>query len=185
MTARKNEFPPAQPTGGNSPPVQTWLQYGSRLVHIRGEVSQAVFGPKIGVHKNTLGHYERGTREVGADALRSLVYLGWNANWILTGEGPEQLKGAFQSGSQDLSEANLSIALEYTDDIIRATRATYVPRSLYARLLGLMYQGVSQGLPVAEIHDIGQQLVRAVISGTGEQGNVSQSGLDGPGQGSR
>ena len=88
-------------------------------------------------------------------------------------------------GSQDLSEADLNVALEYTDDIIRATRATYVPRSLYAKLLRLMYQGVAQGLPVAEIHELGQQLVRAVISGTGEQGNGSQSGMDGPGQGSR
>lgn len=192
MAASKKQFPPKPDAGGNPPAVQSWLQYGSRLVHIRGDVSQALFGPKIGVHKNTLGHYERGTREVGADALRSLVYQGWNANWILTGEGAERLADPSKVSepgagyaSQDLSEANLNVALEYTDDIIRATRATYVPRSLYAKLLRLMYQGVTQGLPVAEIHDIGQQLVRAVISGTGERSDGSESGLDGTGTGGR
>lgn len=185
MTTAKKQFPPSPATGVNPESRQTWLQYGSRLVEIRGDQSQAVFGPKIGVHKNTLGHYERGTREVGADALRSLVYLGWNANWVLTGEGPERLEPAFQSHSQDLSEAHLNIALEYTDDIIRATRTTYVPRSHYAKLLWLMYQGVSQGLPVADIYEIGQQAVRAALSGTGEQGNDGRSGLDGPGTGSR
>jgi len=86
------QFPPTDEPGGNSMPRQTWLQYGSRLVLIRGEKSQAAFGQKLGVHKNTLGHYERGTRELGADAMRSLVYMGWNANWLLTGEGPERLE---------------------------------------------------------------------------------------------
>jgi DNA-binding XRE family transcriptional regulator len=156
---------------------------GQRLTRIRGQTTQAVFAPEVGLHKNTLGTYERGEREIGGLSVAAYVAKGWNANWILTGEGPEQLEAAFQSHSQDLSESNLNIALEYTDDIIRATRATYVPRSLYAKLLRLMYQGVTQGLPVADIHEIGQQLVRAVISGNGEQGNGSQSGLDGPGQG--
>lgn len=91
MTKPKSAFPAGPALGVNLEAHQTWLQYGSRLVQIRGEASQAAFAPKMGVHKNTLGHYERGTREVGADALRSLVYLGWNANWVLTGEGPETL----------------------------------------------------------------------------------------------
>lgn len=118
-------------------------------------------------------------------AARLCIAGGRSLEWLATGGTPTRLEPAFQSGSQDLSEANLNIALEYTDDIIRATRATYVPRSLYAKLLRLMYEGVTRGLPLAEIHDLGQQLVRAVISGTGEQGNGSQSGLDGPSQGSR
>lgn len=161
------------------------IPLGDRLTRIRGQTTQAVFAPEVGLHKNTLGTYERGEREIGALSLAAYVAKGWNANWMLTGEGPERLEAALQSQSQDLSEANLNIALEYTDDIIRATRATYVPRSLYAKLLRLMYQGVTQGLPVAEIHEIGQQLVRAVISGTGSQGDVGQSGMDGAGSSGR
>ena len=136
----------------------------------------------------------RSWRDGGSDPSRlRCIQLadgtGASLLWLVAGEGEmwavNATEPALQSGSQDLSEANLNIALEYTDDIIRATRATYVPRSLYAKLLRLMYEGVTRGLPLAEIHDLGQQLVRAVISGTGEQGNGSQSGLDGPSQGSR
>ena len=135
---------------------------------------------------DSLARYIRGENVPPFDvAARLCLAAGRSLEWLATGNTPKLLETAFQSGSQDLSEANLNIALEYTDDIIRATRATYVPRSLYAKLLRLMYEGVTRGLPLAEIHDLGQQLVRAVISGTGEQGNGSQSGLDGPGQGSR
>lgn len=158
---------------------------GQRLAHIRGQATQASFASEVGLHKNTLGTYERGEREIGGLSVAAYVAKGWNANWILTGKGPEQLEAAFQSHSQDLSAEALSIALEYTDDIIRATRATYVPRSLYAKLLGLMYLGVTQGLPVADIYEFGQQAIRAAISGTGEEGDGSQSGMDGSASGGR
>ncbi|MDC8804257.1 helix-turn-helix transcriptional regulator [Halomonas pacifica] len=64
---------------------------GHRLKLIRGELSQAAFADKVGVHKNTLGGYERGERSPDAEILRALVGLGYNANWVLTGEGPERL----------------------------------------------------------------------------------------------
>lgn len=158
---------------------------GDRLRHIRASRNQPEMAEHLMVSARTYGHWERSERTPDAHALVQLCVDGWNGHWLLTGEGPERLEAAVQSQSQDLSEANLNIALEFTDDIIRATRATYVPRALYARLLRLMYMGVTQGLPVAEIHDIGQQLVRAVISGTGEEGNGGQSGLDDPSSGRR
>lgn len=124
--------------------------------------------------------------------MAGYVLLGWNANWLLTGEGPERLDGLQvaegRSGyaSQDLSEEQLTIALEITDDIIREEGARYVPRILFARLLRLMYQGVAQGLPMAEIHDFGRNAVRAAISGTGnEVGDVGQQGVGKSGQGGR
>lgn len=76
---------------------------GERLTRIRGQKSQADFAPLVGIHKNTIGTYERGEREIGAEALARLIALGWNANWLLTGEGPERLEalsGAGFSGSQ-------------------------------------------------------------------------------------
>lgn len=91
MSTTRSKFPPNPDAGGNPPPVQTWLEYGARLTFVRGDMSQAKFAAKIGVHKNTLGNYERGEREVSASALRSMVYLGWNANWLLTGEEPKRL----------------------------------------------------------------------------------------------
>ena len=159
--------------------------FAARLTHVRAGRSQPEMARFMGIGARTLSYYESGERLPDVAALHPIAEEGWSLNWLVTGEGYERLEAALQSHSQDLSEGNLNIALEYTDDIIRATRATYVPRSLYAKLLRLMYQGVSQGLPVAEIHEIGQLAVRAALSGTGEQGNGSQSGMDGPGQGRR
>lgn len=67
---------------------------GARLASVRGRESQAAFAARIGVHKNTLGKYERGEREIGAEALLALVRMGWNANWVLTGEGQPRLSAA-------------------------------------------------------------------------------------------
>lgn len=64
---------------------------GRRLREVRGELSQAAFADKAGVHKNTLGGYERGERSPDAEFLRALVMLGYNVNWVLTGEGPERI----------------------------------------------------------------------------------------------
>lgn len=162
-------------------------EIGQRFAHIRGSATQMQFGERIGIHKNTVGTYERGEREIGALALARIAEMGWNANWLLTGEGQERPSGVAETRagyeSQDLSEEQLTIALEITDDIIRTEGARYVPRTVYARILRLMYQGIAQGLPVADVHDIGQQAVRAAISGTGVDTDGSQSGVGGPGQG--
>lgn len=61
---------------------------GHRLIHIRGRLSQAAFANKCGIHKNTLGHYERGERGPDAGFLSELARMGININWILTGRGP-------------------------------------------------------------------------------------------------
>lgn len=115
-------------------------------------MSQAVFAPKIGVHKNTLGNYERGEREISATALRSLVHMGWNANWLLTGEGPERLEAAFQSGSQDMSATDLSMAIQLANEKIAASGLAPTPEQ-YGKFVLLLYQVLVGGLPDAEIHD--------------------------------
>lgn len=65
---------------------------GLRLIHIRGRLSQAAFAAKCGIHKNTLGHYERNERGPDACFLTALAYMGVNINWILTGTGPTHVK---------------------------------------------------------------------------------------------
>lgn len=67
-------------------------QVGDRIRKIRGDTSMEEFAEQIGAHRNTLGNYERGTREVSASVLTALHDLGWNISWILTGEGPERLR---------------------------------------------------------------------------------------------
>lgn len=60
---------------------------GERLIHIRGEQPRDTYSISLGVHKNTIGNYERDERQPDASFLKVLSDRGWNINWVLTGEG--------------------------------------------------------------------------------------------------
>lgn len=62
---------------------------GWRLKLVRGERKQSEFASILGIHKETLGKYERGERAAGLDIFARLCsYEDVNLNWLLTGEGP-------------------------------------------------------------------------------------------------
>jgi len=61
---------------------------GGRMAYVRGDVSQAQFAKRLGIHKNSLGNYERGERLPDAGVLCKLIDAGYNANWIISGHGP-------------------------------------------------------------------------------------------------
>lgn len=63
---------------------------GERLAKIRGPLSQPAQADKLGVHKNTYARWERDEAGISAEGMSALVRAGWNANWILTGQGPER-----------------------------------------------------------------------------------------------
>lgn len=116
---------------------------------------------------------------------RLCLRAGRSMEWLATGmeqtEDPRPV-----DPSQDLSEPHLTIAVEIANDIIRTEGVRYVPNGLYARLLKLMYEGVSQGLPVAEVYEFGREIAAAANSGaTGERNDVGKQGLGGAGQGGR
>lgn len=151
---------------------------GLRLAQIRTGTSQPDRAEQLGVHKNTYARWERGETSISAEGLEALMREGWNANWILTGEGPQRLEdtrrvadqeGSY-AGSQELSEEAITIALQITDDIIRDEGARYVPRVLYGRLFRLMLEGITQGLPVADVYDVGRGSFRGSISGHDAEG---------------
>ena len=101
-----------------------WVSIGMRLMAMRTGTNQETQAARLGVHKNTYARWERGEREIGADGLKRLVELGFDANWILTGEGEpvpgEVIVGAgAESTSQSLSETVLNIALELADESCR------------------------------------------------------------------
>lgn len=140
----------------------------------------------MGVSTDSLQRYIREEVQAPFAAVARLsLASGKSLAWLATGR--EAVQTAAVGASQDLSEEALSIALEITDDIIRterdAGRAGFVPRSRYARLVRLMYQGVTRGLPVADVYEFGRSSVRAAISGTSEGSDVGQQGVDEPGQG--
>lgn len=73
-----------------------WAAIGQRLVSIRGQSTQPEMAAALKVSKTTYGRWERGVREIGAEALRSYAKQGWNPLWILTGQGSERLDQATQ-----------------------------------------------------------------------------------------
>ncbi len=75
------------------------MDIGSRITLVRGGVSQARFAGQIGVHKNTLGNYERGERTPDADFLGKLAAIGINTHWVITGEGPMYQDDAKSNGN--------------------------------------------------------------------------------------
>lgn len=156
---------------------------GERLARIRGPRSQAEFAQEAGIHKNTLGTYERAEREIGALPLIRLVRLGWNANWLLTGEGPEtraaagvdtdsRTAGSVVAGvSHTMNLDVLRMAIGLADQLLGRT----TPPD-YAEIVSLIHDLVLEGLPEAQIVSIAgrQASSRRVAGGTGSsQGSAA------------
>lgn len=87
-----------------------WEPIGARLAEIRGRVPQRDMAKLLGVSPNTYSRLERGVRELGADKISLLVKRGWNANWLLTGEGPEKIQR--QEPKMELDVALLAAAMQ-------------------------------------------------------------------------
>lgn len=66
-----------------------------RLKNIRGQLgkSQKEMAALLGISYRTYENYEKGLNSPNWDVCESLVKLGFNANWLLTGEG-EMRRGA-------------------------------------------------------------------------------------------
>lgn len=76
---------------------------GARIEHIRASRSQRDFAAGLGIPLRTYQNYERGEREPDLRVYLATLRMGWNINWLLTGEGPERLEalsGKGFSGSQ-------------------------------------------------------------------------------------
>jgi len=73
----------------------------TRIKEVRGVLglTQKELCEKIGMKLPSLRDYELGNRIPGGDALTTLVSVGINANWLLTGEGPMLLAEDSQSQS--------------------------------------------------------------------------------------
>ena len=68
---------------------KTVKKLGERIKTLRGEIHQAEFADRLGVHKNTVLNYERGERSPDVNILLRLLemYPDTNPEWLLTGEG--------------------------------------------------------------------------------------------------
>lgn len=95
-----------------------------RLVQIRGSLSQTAFAAKLGIHKNTLARYESGEREPDGGMLKALRQLGYSADWVLTGIGPERLDQAPKSQAVSLDPKKLQAAIETVEEGLAVTGRT-------------------------------------------------------------
>ena len=190
MIKTPERFTPAASAGVN-PHLRP--EIGRRLAQVRGSANQAEFSALLGIHKNTYGGYERGEREIGADALASLVEQGWNTNWLLTGEGPQRLDTKHpmtgtetnsrveeSEPSHTLSAERLSISIELVDKILGDR---WLPTSSYARLTGLMYEALQEGVAFEEILRSGQAIASRIFGGSDVDSepaveNTRRSGID-------
>lgn len=75
------------PVGPNNSDIL--LSLADRIRRVRGGLSRADFAGKLGIHLNTLGHYERGQRAPDALVLVKICQIfAVNPLWLLFGEGP-------------------------------------------------------------------------------------------------
>lgn len=154
-------------------------EFGARLRKIRSSRTQPEMAGLLGVSGRTYAGYERGESEMGVTGLAALVGEGWNANWLLTGSGPErldQLVAPAGGRSQPVSPADLSIALQLANAKIEADNKAPTPDQ-YAAFVVSILEAVQKGLPDAEVLDFstGQRISRA----TGDQADDGRQGMGG------
>lgn len=114
---------------------------GHRLRLIRGNRSQDELAAVLGVHKNTIGKYERGERQPESEVLaRMRLELGVDINWLLTGEGkPDQRTSAdAPSNAGSLDETALKLVVREVETYI-AERGLIISAEKKAELIITFY----------------------------------------------
>lgn len=129
---------------------------GQRLKQIRASRIQPVMAEAMGVAPRTYASYERDERIPDANALERLVEEGWNANWVLTGEGPERMEALagyrVAEPSQPVKHETLTIALQLATEALE-DRGRTLPPAKRAELVSLIYDLLEEGLPQAKVLD--------------------------------
>lgn len=146
---------------------------GGRLTYVRGSKSQAEFADEAGIHKNTLGNYERAEREMGALPLIRLVRLGWNANWLLTGEGPERLKGDAEHVSSQptgLTPGNVQAAAGAIAAVLRHLGVEAKPSAIARAVVALAADLDRRGVAKAQVEDLLEAAKAHLTTGSTDDG---------------
>jgi transcriptional regulator with XRE-family HTH domain len=149
---------------------------GSRLKRVRASMTQPEMAELMGIAHRTYASYERDERIPDADALARLAEAGWNANWLLTGEGPERLEASSGAALSRSGSVVAGVSHSMNLDVLKMAvgladqqlgRSTHPD---YAEIVSLIYDLVLEGLPEAQIVSIaGRQASsrRARDGGTG------------------
>jgi hypothetical protein len=117
----------------------------------------------MGVSTDSLQRYIREDNMPPFDAAARLcAAAGVSMEWLATGESPRRVAGVREPGaaygaSQDLSGADLSIALELTEEVLRGK---WLPKREYAEVVAGIYAMLTQGLPYAEILELARPTLK-------------------------
>nr|WP_321258491.1 helix-turn-helix transcriptional regulator [uncultured Pseudodesulfovibrio sp.] len=84
-----------------------------RLKEARGNLGRDEFAEILGVHKNTLGRYERGESESTSGLLALLcTQLGISSQWLLFGAGEMKHNPAGENEASSYVEVFLKLEME-------------------------------------------------------------------------
>lgn len=150
-------------------------ELGERLRQIRTSTSrnQVQMAELLGVAQRTYAGYERGESEIGAEPLARLVSAGWNANWLLTGEGSERVyqvtAEVFAPPSQPVRAEDLSMAVQLAQE---ALDGATLPPPKYGELVALIYDALVHGLPSAQVIALARPAARGLKTGVSDGGQV-------------
>lgn len=105
-----------------------FMTFGQRLKLIRGNLKQEEFATKCGLHKNTVGRWERDEQTPNIDDTNHILatFPHINPAWLLTGEG-EMKRGEAAPGHQETApELDLELMEGIIIRTIKAQRSTGV-----------------------------------------------------------
>jgi hypothetical protein len=135
------------------------------------------------VHRNSLRNWESGERDISAECLVALHRVGYNTNWVLTGQGPERLDALGSSQAVKLDEATLRKSLEILKWAFQIQGAVY-DATRDPDLLAMTYDYLIEEDPVvatdkSNVHDFLKRLAERRAGGAND---VQRATGRGPGR---
>jgi len=118
-----------------------------RIKILRGDLPQDAFARMIGVHKNTVGRWERSERAPDVIDLNNLLnaFPDISPAWLLTGEEPmKRGKPSTVSASASLDEQLLVGIIEAVDEYLDQVKGRLAPAKK-AQLVATLYEMFSAG----------------------------------------
>ena len=180
---------------GSDLPMEVAPGIGSRISAAAEDVvTRKSAADVMGVSTDALQRYVREENQPTFAAIARLCAAsGRSLAWMASGHEPPDAAGAGPlEASHDLSEQHLTVALELADNAL-ASIDRWLPRPQYALFVRLLYQGIANGLPNAQITQLASALANSMArggrndseSGVGESGpgGAGGSGSKAPGQG--
>lgn len=99
----------------------------ARIAHVCSTLTNVQAAEFLGVSTRSITNYVNGIRPPDAEVLTRISQAGWNANWLLTGEGPERLADAMSASNGADSQPvrldadRLASLIETVDSALRLT----------------------------------------------------------------